>query len=224
MVAQSGFTHNSQLQELIARGQEHAAKLNAQIDADNAQRVAEWQAETNRHLNRLIDAGELPAWMREYCAFNPGDLWQMTIHLPGCAPISAAYGWHGDSAVLRWHRVTVAEPVELEFSPTLKSWYVHTRMYAEPHGSNFAQIVAIAAYLGESYWEMRREADRRNAAGETPQQEPPTRVTLPDLYRRAYNAAIDADIDSDGVICALLAVAAEIRSLRVALTESQVPL
>lgn len=58
----------------------------------------------------------------------------------------------------------------------------------------------------------------------TPQQEPSTRVTLPDLYRRAYNAAIDADIDIDGMICALLAVAAEIRSLRVALTESQVPL
>lgn len=58
----------------------------------------------------------------------------------------------------------------------------------------------------------------------TAQAPPPARVTLPDLYRRAYNAAIDADIDSDGIISALLAVAAEIRSLRVALTESQVQL
>ncbi len=68
-----------------------------------------------------------------------------------------------------------------------------------------------------------QESNENNTQQPTPPP-PPERVTLPDLYRRAYNAAIDADIDSDGVICALLAVAAEIRSLRVALTESQVPL
>ena len=67
-------------------------------------------------------------------------------------------------------------------------------------------------------------AQESNENNTTEQAPPPERVTLPDLYRRAYNAAIDADIDSDGMICALLAVAAEIRSLRVALTESQVPL
>ena len=62
-------------------------------------------------------------------------------------------------------------------------------------------------------------AQENNTPQETPPADPePQIVTVASLYRRAYNAAEDCEtVDSDGVITALLAIAAEIRALRVAL-------
>lgn len=218
MVAHSSFSHNSQLQELIARGRQQTAELEARRAAEDAERRATWKAEIDGDLDELIAAGALPEWMREYCSVPHGERWAMTIMLPGCSPIIADYTWGTEASGTKrsWRRLHVVEATDLEYSTTLNNWYTRTRLSEGPADSDatLEQIVAIAADLGESYWEMRREADRRNAAGIVYKAESKPRITLPGLYTRALDAAVDADYDSDGAISATLAVAAEIRALR----------
>ena len=226
MVAQSGFTHNSQLQELINRGRQLAANRKRQDELDAEERRSE---ECHRRLDRIAGTGA-PEWMYDYMsAHNYQDEWRFEVSLPDCAPFTFRSMRFIDGTY-SYSDVRVLEAQNVWFDLDAEVWHVKYQPVGLHSMPALDEAIALAADLGESWHAMSTEAARRNAEGLRP--EPPTeqtpqpeRVTLPALYRRAYQCAEDCEtIEGDGVISALLAIAAEIRSLRVALTGSQVQL
>lgn len=137
-----------------------------QAAAEEAKRE-DAQIERQFALGQL--ANTLPGWMMEYV----GQIWSPTLehdyrirlNLPGCAPITANMLGNGRVTAL-----FVREPQSVEYSDG--KWQVVSIVHTI-YGENVDEAINLAASYGESRHEMDVEADRRNAAGEVPQLEPP---------------------------------------------------
>lgn len=125
--------------------EQQAAKEQEAIAAENAE-LARLRDE---HLNKL------PAWMREYAYCDGGHEVIVYIELPGCAPIRVkSKSWSG-----YYGQIEVTDPLSIDFDGEADEWYVGIAMR---DCSTLEVAVTHAADLGESYWQMQTEAERRN--------------------------------------------------------------
>lgn len=153
---------NTELQAMIDAGRKLIAEQ-ATAEQRNAARSA---AEAEAERLESIHLAKLPAWMHKYVTVTHWDLSvRIYLDLPGCAPIYADSVSWGDGFV----QLGVANPLAVLFDDEGKDWYV-TKATHSCHELETA--VALAADYGEAYWQMRAEAERRNAEELRP--EPPT--------------------------------------------------
>lgn len=144
--------------------EQQAAKEQEAIAAENAE-LARLRDE---HLNKL------PVWMREYAYCDGGHEVIVYIELPGCAPIRVkSKSWSG-----YYGEIVVIDPLSIDFDGEADEWYVGIAMR---DCSTIEEAVAVAADLGESYWQMQTEAERRNLHHIKPAstaEQPPVAPTL----------------------------------------------
>lgn len=147
---------NTELQAMIDAGR----KLIAENAAAEQQQAVHAAAEAERL--KSIHLAKLPVWMHEYVTVTHWDhSVRICLDLPGCAPIYVdSVSWDNGFAQLG-----VASPIEILFDDENKEWYVTK----DTHSCHEIEIaVALAADYGEVYWQMRAEAERRNAEGLLP--------------------------------------------------------
>ena len=151
---------NTELQAMIDAGRKLIAEQATAEQRKTAHAVAEAERLKGIHLAKL------PKWMREYVTVTHWDhSVRIYLDLPGCAPIYAdSVSWDNGFAQLG-----VANPLAVLFDDEGKDWYV-TKATHSCHELETA--VALAADYGEAYWQMRAEAERRNAEGLRPEPRP----------------------------------------------------